>query len=534
MHCSVQKIVDGNCSDEQSYTITLGDILAGYAQVDACKPEFVKLTVQVPEDFHRTYGARISAPCTTEERAAEFNNDARAVCFFQDKMPDALWIEAGAFFKPIPVKVEEAASEVQLAQSDALSRLEIDRTELDRFERLADQYEGSRLAPRVTSVAFFMDGDACGEILEVKKGSSLSLSAANCMDYPTHMVFEMELIGVDISIKNAFQTVKLLPISLSDPKLDAFNAPAFERPIVIDVVAQEKTEQRLGGAKRHVSTDFPGWTVELFADADCRTNIATLVPGGAMFSHGGQMLKDLTWPTYGQVRWFETRSRDFTRSECTPISIGDVREDGNADGFFAFEIAPLPGGRSVMILAISADVNQGGRRSALQTALETMRKKYADLSESVDEPLNDLELWGVTSEGTTKERARLSQVAAEPGAIPSLFRNEIERGGAPVIPDLGLIEQTVRLSEADAGVVLVFDGDGYNQDIERIFARVSSAATATSPDKFWLFLVDGCSRWTEFALPEIQSNCTDMLDLSPAELEARFDDVLSSILQGKS
>jgi hypothetical protein len=529
-----ERLLGENCSEEQSYTITLDDVLSGFARIDACEAKLDELTVQVPSDFHEIYGARIVSTCVKGRTVTEFDDGGRANCAFTEARPDILSVEAGAFFEPLLIKVEQDASKVQLTKSDVLLNLEIDRTALLQFELLADRYDGPRPAPRVTSVAFLLGEAACGDILDVVKVPSLSLSAANCLAYPTHMVLEMELIGLDVGIRNAFRPVTLPPISLRGEDPDAITIPEFERPIVIDVAAQEEAEQLLGGADRHVSNDFPGWLVGLFADPACTTNIATLVPGGAMFGLDGQMLEDLTWPTYGQVRWFESRSRSFNRSDCTPISIGDVREQGNADGFFSFEVTPLPGGRSVMILAVSGDVNESGRRSALQAALEKMRANYEALSQVTDEPLNDLELWGVTSEGSTKERLRLSQVAAQRGAIQSLFRNEIERGGAPVVPDLGLIEQTVRLSEANAGAILVFDGAGYNQDIERIFARVSSEATETSPDKFWLFLVDGCSRWTEFARPEIQNNCTNMLELNAAELEAGFDEVLSSILRGEN
>jgi hypothetical protein len=431
----------------------------------------------------------------------------------------------------VPVIRRGDAVTAELTRDAAMQGLSLSEDALTGVEQALAPAAPRDAAPGIVKMEFLVDDQTCERSLQRRTGTLLSPADAGCRRWPAEVAFTVVLSPQTAVPDDVYQAVTLAPVSLRTGGLDQLENPPYHRSIVIDAQAMMEP---LGGAAAHISRKAPGWSIALYGTEYCDEPKGAIGPEGEQQDNERQPL-DLTWPVYARVNWWEDPyGSPVPMSDCVPITIDGLRkQDGKLDGHFAFDLKRLPDGRGVLVLSISTDVNGGGRRQVLQTALERFGARYADLAAGGDRSMNELELWDMTSTGTVRERARLSQVGDNAAEIRRLFAEEIERGGAPSVPDLGLIEQIVRVSEADAGAVIIIEGRGYDADIERLFARISASSTPLAPDRFWLFLLEGCERWTEFARDEIKQNCTEMQSLTTAELQSRLDTVLLSFLPGE-
>ncbi|MFK8035297.1 MAG: hypothetical protein AB8B94_14240 [Hyphomicrobiales bacterium] len=378
----------------------------------------------------------------------------------------------------------------------------------------------------VDELQFFNGSETCGAEFYYSEAANEdnSVYGRKCLQLPDMISVKLKLAPEqsDMGPPEAYVWRRDFSKSLDTPR------PIFEPnisllPLVLDKEAMQASVDQLGGmeneltVRRQSDPSATGWRIGFYDDAECKNS-----RGAEFLTPEMALEKRNTWPIYSQVSRLE---KGLTRlepgSNCVPVKIRkDAALPDQGFASFDFDILVSFEDRSVIILALSAEMTEGGRFGVVADQV------YDALNELSQNSTNthDLELWNILSTG---EVLKLTSVANLMGGLEQLdtvLSGRIEKD-SPRVPNLKLLFNNTDLDEVDTGAILMFDGSNYDEFIEIIYSRLQAIGVAGNTH---LFLLNGCKEWTRYT-PNFQKNCVDMIGLDTQSIRSKFASAIAAI-----
>lgn len=482
-------------------------------------------TLRFPEELTGDFSPVVSGPCEILGEGPELVNDKY---IFKCDVPNdveetSFTLQAAYGFDPIEIRAFNEQTDVELDY--ILRNLRVSRTFAQTVVEQVTAEMNTNSTPAISAVQYFLGEKVCGKKTDLVGDHPFPLvDATGCSFIPDGVKFDVGAKEANEAAEGAHITrrTNLAPL-YGAPQVAQI--PSFWRDLSVRLEDMQDMVAILGGFDAELQNGRgTGWRLVLYSDADCKNVIAPVLPEASDRSNAET--PTFTWPLYANVRWYESNSDFRIRGECAAAQIKAPDDDGIGSAFFELDILPLITGRGVLLLAVSSDLAENGRRGVINESLI----EWGEEIQQRELLGTEVEIWDVTSIGQVVKRTSATQLLSDQTDLRNLVNFEIERA-SPTIPPLLLAERNAKLSTATNGVVIIFDGAGYDENIENIFARFQSKRTVAKPEDLRLIVVEGCERWTEFAATSIQENCKEMGALSRDELKSLFKETFASLLE---